>query len=73
MKVFLLFPIESQDTVGFDAKVIVAPDEESARYEANLYTAGEGQIWEDRSKVTCKEVDMKKTYTIWSSFAGYSL
>ena len=40
----------------YDSKVVRANSEPHARFIANTMTGDEGTIWEDRKRVTCREL-----------------
>lgn len=67
MKIFLLERKEC-GWDEYDAKVIVAKNEQRAREIANQNVGDEGQVWTDESQVTCKIVEVKSEGEVLGSF-----
>lgn len=58
MKIFLLERIRRAYVDEISGRVIVAPDEQTAREIANKVTMDEGEIWDSQELVSCTEIDL---------------
>lgn len=52
----------------YDAKVVIAKNEQRAREIANENVGDEGKLWTDTSQVTCKIVEVKVEGEVLGSF-----
>ena len=68
MKIFHLYRKEGPSYDEYDAKIIVAENEEKARQIANQHTECEGEIWEDMALVNCEIVNTEREGVILASF-----
>ena len=58
MNVYILEQVLVHNDDEFEAKVIVAENEKTARRLANKHVLNEGEIWEDEKLVYCKLVPL---------------
>lgn len=70
MKIYVLDRMEIVNYDEYYGKVIVAKDEWRAREIANENVGDEGKIWNDPTRVSCKEVDKKCEGVVLSAFCA---
>lgn len=68
MKIYLLQQINLGNYDEYQAKVIVALNKVCACYLANELTGDEGPIWNDLTKVTCREINLNVAKVILADF-----
>lgn len=68
MKIFHLYREDGAGWDEFDAKIIVAENEEKARKIANQNVGDEGEVWEDSELVKCEVVNTEREGVVLASF-----